>query len=116
MNEEQSGPPPASEPAEERPGAVISAQGALRMVIGLLAMWTLLSGLALFPPEVLALGDPPGDAGLRLDSEPTRANHAELDDGLELIAGELYSFLQHTLQNGIGLNIAKPSWHVNRSI
>ena len=47
MNEEQSGPPPASEPAEERPGAVISAQGALRMVIGLLAMWTLLSGLAL---------------------------------------------------------------------
>ena len=47
MNEEQSGPPPASESAEERPGAVISAQGALRMVIGLLAMWTLLSGLAL---------------------------------------------------------------------
>ena len=47
MNEEQSGPPPATESVEERPGAVISAQGALRMVIGLLAMWTLLSGLAL---------------------------------------------------------------------
>ena len=47
MNEEQSGPPPATEPVEERPGAVISAQSALRLVIGLLAMWTLLSGLAL---------------------------------------------------------------------
>ncbi len=47
MNEEQSGPPSATEPAEERPGAVISAQSALRLVIGLLAMWTLLSGLAL---------------------------------------------------------------------
>ncbi len=47
MNEEQSGPPPATEPVEERPGAVISAQSALRLVIGLLAMWTLLSGLTL---------------------------------------------------------------------
>ena len=47
MNEEQSGPPPAIESVEERPGAVISAQSVLRLVIGLLAMWTLLSGLAL---------------------------------------------------------------------
>ncbi len=47
MNEEQSGPPPATEPVEERPGAVISARSALRLVIGLLAMWTLLSGLTL---------------------------------------------------------------------
>ncbi len=51
MNEEQGGPPPATESAEERPGAVISAvisaESALRLVIGLLAMWTLLSGLAL---------------------------------------------------------------------
>ena len=47
MNEEQSGPPPATEPAEERPDAVISARSALRLVIGLLAMWTLLSGLTL---------------------------------------------------------------------
>ena len=47
MNEEQNGPPPAPESVEERPGAVISAQSALRLVIGLLAMWTLLSGLAL---------------------------------------------------------------------
>ena len=47
MNEEQNGPPPATESVEERPDAVISAQSALRLVIGLLAMWTLLSGLAL---------------------------------------------------------------------
>ncbi|MCH7512082.1 MAG: hypothetical protein IIB19_06930 [Chloroflexi bacterium] len=47
MNDEQSGPPPATEPVEERPGAVISARSALRLVIGLLAMWTLLSGLTL---------------------------------------------------------------------
>ena len=47
MNEEQNGPPPDTEAVEEHPGAVISARSTLRLVIGLLAMWTLLSGLAL---------------------------------------------------------------------
>jgi hypothetical protein len=45
MDEER--PPPPPELPAERPGAVLSAQSALRLVLVLLALWTGLSGLAL---------------------------------------------------------------------
>ncbi len=47
MDEEQPAPPPAAEEEPEHPVAVISAQSALRLVLALLAAWTLVSGLAL---------------------------------------------------------------------
>ena len=44
MRNEQPTPPPAE---DEEPEAVISAQNAMRLLLGLLAVWTFFSGLAL---------------------------------------------------------------------
>lgn len=46
MSEDEEHPTP-NEEVEERPEAVVSAQGALRLLLALLALWTVLSGLAL---------------------------------------------------------------------
>lgn len=45
MSNEQPTPPPVEE--EEDPEAVINAQNAMRLLLGLLAVWTFFSGLAL---------------------------------------------------------------------
>ncbi len=47
MSDEPSTPPPAAPDEPARPAAVISAQGSLRLLLVLLAIWTLFSGLAL---------------------------------------------------------------------
>ena len=47
MSQERATPPPGKEAEQERPSRVISADAALRLVLVLLTIWTLLSGLAL---------------------------------------------------------------------
>ena len=47
MGEEQTPPPSDAAEEEEPPAAVISAQSVLRLLLGLLAVWTVFSGLAL---------------------------------------------------------------------
>lgn len=47
MTDEHGPSPSAPSEVEEQPGAVISARSALRLVLVLLAIWTLLSGLTL---------------------------------------------------------------------
>ena len=47
MSEEQIPPPSDAAEEEEPPAAVISAQSVLRLLLGLLAVWTVFSGLAL---------------------------------------------------------------------
>ena len=47
MSEEHPTPPPPTAAEPERPAAVVSAQGALRLLLILLTIWTAFSGLAL---------------------------------------------------------------------
>ena len=47
MTEEEASPPAAAEPEGGRRAGVIDAQSALRLLLGLLTVWTLFSGLAL---------------------------------------------------------------------